>query len=50
MLEEYLSDRDAPKWAKHIEPAEQKPSVKKQLAEVPKQPEQKTKNIDKGAR
>ena len=50
MLEEYLSDRSAPKWAKHLEPAEQKPSVKKQLAELPKQPEQKQKNINKGAR
>ena len=50
MLEEYLSDRDAPKWAKHIEPAEQKPSIKKQLAEAPKQTEPQTKNIDKGAR
>ena len=49
-LEEYLSDRSAPKWAKHIEPAEQKPSVKKQLAKLPKQPESKQKSIDKGAR
>lgn len=51
MLEEYFSDRNAPKWAKHIEQAEQKPSIKKQLTEAPAQkPEQKTKNIDKGAR
>ena len=50
ILEEYFSDRSAPKWAKHIEQAEQKPSIKKQLAEAPKQPEQKPKNIDKGAR
>ena len=39
-----------PDWAKEKVREFEKPSVKKQLAEVPKQPEQKTKNIDKGAR
>ena len=39
-----------PDWAKEKVMEFEKPSIKKQLAEVSKQPEQKTKNIDKGAR
>ena len=39
-----------PDWAKEKVMEFEKPSIKKQLAEIPKQPEQKPKNIDKGAR
>lgn len=39
-----------PDWAKEKVREFEKPSIKKQLAEIPKQPEQKPKNIDKGAR
>ena len=53
VLEEYFKDRDAPKWAKHIEVSSEKDkqSIKKQLADVPKQKQKQAKNnIDKGAR
>ena len=39
-----------PDWAKEKAAEFEKPSIKKQLAEAPKQTEQKAKNIDKGAR
>lgn len=39
-----------PKWAKEKAKEFQKPSIKKQLAEAPKQTEQQAKKIDKGAR
>ncbi len=39
-----------PDWAKEKAKEFQKPSIKKQLAEAPKQTKPQTKNIDKGAR
>lgn len=52
LLEDYFKDRDAPKWAKHIDvsPEKEKTSIKKSLSDVPKQNRTQIKNKDKGAR